>query len=134
MKYLLAIGTSAYAIFFAHIALAQSQYTIASLVQRIIELVINPLIMLLMVAGTAVFLWGLVEFLMSPDNEEKRTIGKRHMLWGIIGLFLMASAWGIVYVLCDFFQTCALVNIGGGGGGGPLPQSPGTGPSDVMLP
>lgn len=84
-------------------------YTIEELVQRIIKLVINPLIMLLMVVGTVVFLWGLVEFLMSPDNEEKRSTGKQHMMWGIIGLFLMASAWGIVYVLCDFFGTCDII-------------------------
>lgn len=87
-----------------------AQYTIEELVQRIIELVINPLIMLLMVVGTVVFLWGLVEFLMSPDNEEKRSTGKQHMMWGIIGLFLMASAWGIVYVLCDFFGTCDIIS------------------------
>ncbi|PIR69565.1 MAG: hypothetical protein COU47_02310 [Candidatus Niyogibacteria bacterium CG10_big_fil_rev_8_21_14_0_10_46_36] len=110
MKHLVKIYTITYAFFGAHTALAQQgDYTIEGLVNKIIQLVINPLITLLMVVGTVVFLWGLVEFLMSPDNEEKRSTGKRHMMWGIIGLFLMASAWGIVYVLCDFFETCSLI-------------------------
>ena len=86
-------------------------YTIESLVGRIIDLIINPLIMLFMVLGTAFFLWGIIEFLMNPDNEEKRKSGKKHMMWGIIGLFLMVSVWGIIRVLCDFFQTCEIIGI-----------------------
>ncbi|MBI4114410.1 MAG: hypothetical protein HY445_01040 [Candidatus Niyogibacteria bacterium] len=86
-------------------------YTIGSLVEKIVELVINPLITLLMIVGTVVFLWGLVEFLMNPDNEEKRSAGKRHMIWGIVGLFLMVSVWGIIQILCDFFETCQILGI-----------------------
>lgn len=86
-------------------------YTIESLVGRIVDLIINPLIILFMVLGTAFFLWGIIEFLMSSDNEEKRSAGKKHMIWGIIGLFLMVSAWGIIRVLCDFFLTCEIIGI-----------------------
>lgn len=92
-------------------AFATNHYTIDSIVGQIVKLIINPLITLLMVIGTLVFLWGIIEFLMNADNEEKRSIGKKHMVWGILGLFLMVSVWGIIQVLCNFFETCQQLGI-----------------------
>src|SRR3989338_4327314 len=40
-------------------------------------------------------------------NQAKLDKGKKIMFWGIIGMFIMASAWGIVRILCNFFETCS---------------------------
>jgi len=49
------------------------------------------------------FIYGLVEFIGGANNEEKRKTGKQHIIWGIIGLFIMAAVWGIMSILNNFW-------------------------------
>lgn len=49
-----------------------------------------------------VFLWGVTEFLFAQENEEKKTTGKRHMLWGLVGLFIMFAVNGLIEILVQF--------------------------------
>lgn len=65
--------------------------------------VVQPFIELLMVLASLVFIYGIIEFLTNADNEQKRTQGKKHMFWGIIGLFIMIAAAGIMWVLVRFW-------------------------------
>lgn len=51
----------------------------------------------------AFFLWGLVVFLAKTSNDQARTEGKRHMVWGVIGLAILVSTWGIVRVAIALF-------------------------------
>ena len=63
-------------------------------------LIINPLILLLFSAGLLVFIFGLVEFLAGLQGwGERKDDGKRHMLWGVVGMFIMASAWAILQLI-----------------------------------
>lgn len=75
------------------------------LVANLEAFVINPIIWLLFGVALVIFLWGVVEFLAGFESEEKQTQGKRHMLWGIIGLAIMVSAIGIKEIventICD---------------------------------
>lgn len=64
------------------------------------SLVINPLILLLFSAGLLVFFFGLVEFMYGlQTGGERKENGKQHMLWGVVGMFVMASAWAILQVI-----------------------------------
>jgi uncharacterized membrane protein YjfL (UPF0719 family) len=45
------------------------------------------------------FVYGLVRYLLTPDNEEIRTSSKSHMLWGIFGMFIMIAVFGIMNIL-----------------------------------
>ena len=49
------------------------------------------------------FVYGVIQFFLYPDNEEKRKAGKSFMFWGIIALFVMVSIWGLVGVLSSTF-------------------------------
>lgn len=77
--------------------------SISELISRINEQIINPLIGLLFALALLYFLWGGVQFLMNVDNEEKRLQGRDHMLWGVIGMFIMVSVWGILEVVTNTF-------------------------------
>ena len=80
--------------------------TVTGLINKITQEIFNPLIILLFALATVLFAWGVVQYIIgSQGNETKVAQGKRIMVWGIIGMFIMASAWGIVYLLCDFFTT-----------------------------
>ena len=62
--------------------------------------IVNPLIGFLFVAAMFYFMWGLVDYLRDSGNAESRTSGARHMLWGLVGIFIMASVVGILNVIC----------------------------------
>ena len=82
--------------------------TIKTLLDKIQTEILNPLIQLLFVAATAIFLWGVIQYVIgSKGNEQQVQKGKQVMLWGIIGMFIMVSAWGIIKILCNFFGTCS---------------------------
>lgn len=70
------------------------------IINRVSREVIKPIITLLITLAVLYFLYGFMEFFTAGDNEEKRTTGKQHMLWGIIGLFIMVSATGILNLIC----------------------------------
>jgi uncharacterized membrane protein YjfL (UPF0719 family) len=47
------------------------------------------------------FLYGLVDFIANPDNTDKREEGKQHMLWGVIGMFIMMAVFTIMRILAN---------------------------------
>lgn len=76
---------------------------VASFVRKVNKLIINPLIALLFALALVFFLYGVVEFIASPADEDKRSKGKKHMLWGLIGMFIMFAVWGIIGILIRTF-------------------------------
>ncbi len=63
--------------------------------------ILNPLILLLFGAAIVYFLWGLMVFIRNQDNEEAQGDGRRHMFWGVVGIFLMMAVGGILNVLTN---------------------------------
>ncbi len=80
-----------------------SAIDITPLLLRINEFILNPLILLLFVLALVMFMWGIIEFLSGQDNEEAREKGKRNMFWGVIGMVIMFSVYGIIYTLLATF-------------------------------
>ena len=70
-----------------------------TLIERISTQILNPIISLLFALATLYFLWGVAKFIMNTDNEQARTEGKDSMVWGIVGMFVMVVAYGIVKVV-----------------------------------
>ena len=87
-------------LFFTNIAYA----SVDSFVANLNRLIINPLIILLFALALAYFLWGMFEFLSNQENEEKKTAGKKHMIWGIVGITIMMGVWFIMYLILDTFN------------------------------
>lgn len=47
-----------------------------------------------------VFIWGVVNYFFIHGGEEtKREEGRKFILWGIIGMAVLFSVWGIVNIL-----------------------------------
>src|SRR3990167_6433400 len=68
------------------------------------RLIINPLILLLFALAVVYFLYGVLEFIMNQENEDKKTSGKSHMLWGVIGITIMMGVWAILGVILNTFN------------------------------
>ena len=79
--------------------------TIDEVIAVVTNEILQPIVQLLFALATILFLWGVVEFLISRDNEEERDKGKRHMLWGAIGLVIMFSVNGILWILIHFAEN-----------------------------
>lgn len=73
------------------------------LIFKINEFIINPIISFLFIAAFFLFLWGLFQFLWKIDDEEANKAGKQHMLWGVVGLFIMVGVFGIMNLILDSF-------------------------------
>ena len=54
------------------------------------------IIPLLFLVATAMFLWGIIKYLMALGTGEEPTEAKKYMAWGIISLFIILAFWGIV--------------------------------------
>ena len=72
-----------------------------SIVDGITTLIIQPIISLLFAAGFLIFMWGMVVFIANPNDSTKKVTGQKHMIYGIIGLLIMVSIWGIVGIVTD---------------------------------
>ncbi len=83
---------------------------IAYYMSRIDKVIINPLIVLMFAVAVVVFVWGMIEFLSNRDSEEAQTKGKSHMLWGIVGIFIMLSVFGIINLLIGTFGLTGVNN------------------------
>ncbi len=73
-------------------------------------MVINPLILLLFALAIVYFLYGCFEFIMNQQNEEKKTSGKSHMLWGVVGIVIMLGVWTILGMITSTLGVSNQVN------------------------
>ena len=65
--------------------------------------IVDLLVPLLMVAAFVVFLWGIIKFITSGGDEEKKKAGKSLIIYGLIGLFVMVAVWGIIKLVQGTF-------------------------------
>lgn len=73
--------------------------------------ILVPVVELLFVLALVYFLWGVVQFIMHSSSPDGRKDGQQHMLWGIIGLAIMFSVFGIMNLI---FCTVTDCNSSGG--------------------
>lgn len=129
--------------FFTNIAYADG---VDKLLSSINAQILDPLIRLLFAVAFIVFLWGVSQMVLNANSDEGRTKGKSHILWGVVGMSIMVSVWGILNILINTlgiqgidpekgevelndFNT-SIPGVGGGAGGASGP----TGPSGPGLP
>lgn len=82
---------------------------VASLLGYAACLVIKAVVPLLIALAVMVFIYGVVQYVMNGDNEEKRKQGRSFMIYGIIALFVMISIWGLVQVLANTFHINVVI-------------------------
>ena len=61
--------------------------------------IVNPAIYFLLALAAVYFVWGVFAFVSNQENDEAREKGKQHMIWGIIGIAIMLSAFGIMRMI-----------------------------------
>ena len=66
--------------------------------------ILNPIIALLFAVALLTFFWGVFKYIMHADDETERQVGGRAMVYGLIGIFVIVSVFGIVNFIIAFIQ------------------------------
>ena len=86
--------------------------TVKTLITCLITDILNPLIYVIMGLALVTFLNGVRKFIQSGDNKAERAKGSYFMFYGIIGLTVMVSVWGMVKILTNTFFAGGLPSEG----------------------
>lgn len=73
------------------------------ILQRIVDYIVYPTIVVIYAVGILIFVVGIVQFLWKLKDGKVDQDGKKHMLWGIVGIVIMVSAQAIIYMLLGTF-------------------------------
>lgn len=60
---------------------------------------VNPVIALLTGLAVVFFVWNVLRFIMSAGDAKGRETAKDGIIYGVVGLFVLFSFWGIVKLL-----------------------------------
>jgi len=58
--------------------------------------ILNPIITFLFALALVYFFYGVFKFIANSGNDAGQKEGKSHMLWGIVGLAIMVSVYGLL--------------------------------------
>jgi len=72
--------------------------------------ILDTLIPILVVLGVVYFVWGVVQYVISSEEEAKQK-GKMRMIYGIIGLVVIVAMWGLVGIVKKTFDLDQPTNI-----------------------
>jgi len=84
--------------------------TIVPFLHRLDNLVLNPLILLAFALSFVYFTYGVIKFLTldASDKSTSRKEARDSIMWGIVGMVIMFSVYGIIkFVLASFGITTA---------------------------
>lgn len=70
--------------------------SIEELLSKINQFILNPIIRLAFAVALLYFFWGIVQFINSETADSKRDEGKKKILYGLLGMFIMFSAYGLI--------------------------------------
>ena len=85
----------------AHASTAKA--TAQGFVDNINEFILFPIIALLMAIAFIVFLYGAFNFVKNANNEAARETGRNHLIYGVIGMLVMLSAFAILSIAANTF-------------------------------
>ena len=74
--------------------------TITAIFTRLTQ-VFNLIIPFLVLLATVIFLYGILKYITAGGDEKKLEEAKSVIVWGVLALAVMLTAWGFVKVLID---------------------------------
>ena len=79
--------------------------TIIPFLKSVNRVILNPLIALLFAVAFVYFVYGIVRFLRSDadDKGTSRTEARSAIFWGLVGMFVMFSVYGIIQFVLNTF-------------------------------
>ena len=95
-SFILLVGI-AFPIAFANAQAPTTFVGVVNLIRSLINSAVPPLIAI----AVFLFMFGLLRYVTAGDDEQKVKQGRSFIIYGIIGIFIMLSVWGLVNVLLN---------------------------------
>lgn len=72
---------------------------VGPLVGRILDAIVIPLVQGLFLLAALIFIWGIFKMIYKGADPTARKEGQNSILWGVIGMAIMVSVYGIVRLI-----------------------------------
>jgi hypothetical protein len=69
---------------------------VTGIVSKIVLAVVMPVITVVFALAILLFIWGTAGLIINREDPDKRVESQRHILWGVIGIFIMIASYGII--------------------------------------
>jgi uncharacterized membrane protein len=77
--------------------------SIDEFLNKINEFILNPIIYLAFAVAMLIFFFGIFQFVRSETSDKERDKGKKKIFWGLVGMFVMFSAFGLIRLILGTF-------------------------------
>ncbi|MCI5051047.1 MAG: hypothetical protein MRY57_01960 [Candidatus Pacebacteria bacterium] len=71
------------------------------------ELISGRLIPLFIALALTYTIYSVFQFIAAQDDSQQREEKKQQIFWGIVGLFVITSIWGLIAIIGDSFGLFA---------------------------
>lgn len=96
--------------------MAAETLSIAKFLDDVSTYILNPLITLVFAIAFLIFVYGIFQFINSETSDKARSQGKQKILWGLVGMTIMFSAYGIIRAIITTIpgakQDTGYINFG----------------------
>lgn len=77
--------------------------TVIPFLNRVNEIILNPLILLMFSLALVYFAYGVLKFLSLEAGDKARDEARKAIMWGIVGMVVMFSVYGLIRFVLDTF-------------------------------
>ena len=70
----------------------------------IAEILANAVVPLLITVALVVFITGVIQYMTGAAEQTQREKGRKFIIWGLIGLFVILAIWGILKIITGTFD------------------------------
>jgi hypothetical protein len=77
--------------------------TIEPFLDKVTQFILNPIIILIFAIAFVIFFWGIFQFIATETVDSQREQGKRKIFYGLLGMFIMFSAYGLIRFIINTF-------------------------------
>ncbi len=75
-----------------------------TILERINTFVVNPIIAVIFSLGLFLFFVGIVEYLWEIKDGKTDGDGRKHLIYGLVGMLIMVSVYGIINMIVNTFE------------------------------
>lgn len=94
--------------------MAAAEISIVGFLDKISQYILNPIIVLAFVVALLIFFIGIFQFIKSETADaKKRQEGQRRIIYGLLGMLVMFSAYGIIRLILNTLDINPATNYPG---------------------
>lgn len=66
-------------------------------------MIVDSIVPLLWVLAFVVFIYGVIQYFLNPDNIKAREDARKYIIWALVGMFVIFTVGGIVNLIRNTF-------------------------------